>query len=141
MSPPASIEGTFPRSDEAVAGAGRLVDRVGEAYGVPDDALTDLRIALDEIVTNILKYAEGAHEISIRCQVRNECLETTIEDDGVAFDPLKAPVPDVSASLAKRRVGGLGVHFVKQLMSFVDYEREGGRNRLTLRQALETKGA
>jgi len=72
--------------------------------------------------------------------VRDDSLETTIEDDGVAFDPLQAPAPDIGAALADRAVGGLGIHFVKNLMSSVDYERVGGHNRITLLQRLDPAG-
>jgi anti-sigma regulatory factor (Ser/Thr protein kinase) len=121
-----------------------LVDRVGEAFSVPPEALTNLRIALDEIVTNIMSYAYpdgAAHEIRIHCEMRAGQLETTVEDDGIAYDPLQAPEPDVTSSLTRRPVGGLGVHFVKSLMNAVVYERVAGHNRLTLQQAFEPNGS
>jgi len=117
----------------------RLIDRVGREYALPSEVVTNLRIALDEVVTNIVKYAyrDGAsHDITVHCEIRNGRLETTVEDDGVAYDPLLAPRPDVAVPLAAREVGGLGVHFVRALMSDVAYERVGGRNRLTLKQEL-----
>jgi len=119
----------------------RLVDKAGEEYGLPAETLTDLRLALDEVVTNIVKYAyrdDGRHEITIRCVLRGSALETTIEDDGIAFDPLlAAPAPDLDSPVASRRVGGLGVHFLRNLMSEVSYQRLAGRNRLTLKQELK----
>ncbi len=57
-----------------------------------------------------------------------------ISDDGVAFDPLKVPPPDLTADLESRPIGGLGVHFVKTLMDEVAYRREGDRNVLTMRK-------
>ena len=133
------IEATLPGGDDAIARASKFLDDLAEAYAIPPAVLTDLRIAFDEVVTNIVKYGRS-REIRVRCVVRDGRLETTIEDDGVAFDPLQAPVPDVGAPIAERAVGGLGIHFVKNLMSSVDYERIGGRNRLTLVQRLEPAG-
>jgi serine/threonine-protein kinase RsbW len=133
------IKATFSNPTHALAGATRLLDRVGREYGLPSEVLTDLRIAMDEVVTNILKYAwrdEGSHDLTIECQVGGGRLQTTIEDDGVAFDPLLAPAPDLNAPMATREIGGLGVHFLKHLMRDVAYERVGGRNRLTLTQDL-----
>jgi serine/threonine-protein kinase RsbW len=138
-----SIAATFPnRAGEATPRIARLVDRVGEELAAPEDALTNLRIALDEVVTNILNYAyrDGAsHDITIRCELEGGRLKTVVEDDGVAYDPLLAPDPDLGSPLDTRRLGGLGVHFVKSLMSDVRYERVGGRNRLTLVQDLQGK--
>jgi len=117
----------------------QVIDRAASEYGLSNAVQTDLRIALDEVVTNILKYAyadDGVHELTIRCELRDGSLETTIEDDGVAFDPLLVPAPDLRAPIETRKVGGLGVHFVKNLMSAVRYERTQGRNRLTLSQRL-----
>jgi serine/threonine-protein kinase RsbW len=54
----------------------------------------------------------------------------TIEDDGPPFDPLSLPPPDVTASLEERRVGGLGVFLVRQMMDEVSYQRTGKRNQL-----------
>ena len=133
------IQATFSNPANALAGTTRLLDRVGKEFRLPPEVLTDLRIAMDEVVTNILKYAwrdENSHDITIECRIRDGNLQTTIEDDGIAFDPLLAPAPDLKAPVATREVGGLGVHFLKHLMRDVAYERVGGRNRLTLTQDL-----
>jgi anti-sigma regulatory factor (Ser/Thr protein kinase) len=131
------------RDDDVMTHVSHLLDRVGRDLRVPPDVVTDLRIALDEIVTNIVNYAytdNARHDISIHCEVREGRLETTIEDDGIAFDPLAAPEPDLDSPLATRRVGGLGVHFVKNLVNSIAYERVDGRNRLTLKQQTAPHG-
>ena len=60
------------------------------------------------------------------------CLTLRIEDDGPSFDPLSLAAPDVTASLEERRVGGLGVYLVRQMMDAVSYQRLGGRNQLSM---------
>jgi anti-sigma regulatory factor (Ser/Thr protein kinase) len=42
----------------------------------------------------------------------------------------------VTASLADRRVGGLGVFLVRQMMDSVSYERVAGRNQLRMSKSL-----
>jgi anti-sigma regulatory factor (Ser/Thr protein kinase) len=131
------MEGTFSTRSDALAGVSSLVDRIALDLRLPRDVVTDLRIVLDEVVTNILKYAypdQAQHDIQLRCEVRGGWLETTVEDDGIAFNPLQAPEPDVASPLESRRLGGLGVHFMKSLTSSVSYERVGGHNRLRIRQ-------
>jgi anti-sigma regulatory factor (Ser/Thr protein kinase) len=133
------IDATISSQGDAMARVEELIDRVGEAFGVDPDVLTDLRIALDEVVTNILKYAysdSAPHDIGFHWELRDGRLATIIEDDGVPFDPLRAPQPDTTSSLADRQVGGLGIVFLKDLMHSVTYERVAGRNRLTLEQDL-----
>lgn len=60
-----------------------------------------------------------------------------MEDDTPSFDPLKVEAPDVTAELADRPVGGLGLLLVRELMDSVQYEQREGRNRLTLTRSLE----
>jgi serine/threonine-protein kinase RsbW len=61
----------------------------------------------------------------------------TVEDDGPQFDPLSLPPPDVTVSLADRKVGGLGVFLVRNLMDTVSYARVAGRNQLRMSKRLE----
>ncbi len=92
-------------------------------------------VALDEILSNIAKYAHSGdetHLIDVRLSIARERVVTQIEDDGVAFDPLQMAEPDLDVSLEDRQIGGLGIHLVKNLMDDVAYSREGKRNRLTL---------
>ena len=62
-------------------------------------------------------------------------LTVVLEDDGIAFNPFsEAAMPDLEASVEERRIGGLGVYFVKSLMDEASYERRGEWNRITLIQ-------
>jgi anti-sigma regulatory factor (Ser/Thr protein kinase) len=59
-----------------------------------------------------------------------------LEDDGPAFDPLTAPMPDIDAALEDRPIGGLGIYLLREMMDALEYVRVEGRNRLTLRKRL-----
>ena len=100
----------------------------------------NLNLSLDELITNTVSYGyrdTGEHEIRVTLTERDETLVTVLEDDGIAFDPFTdAPVPDLEAGVEERRIGGLGVYFVKTLMDEVAYERVDDRNRITLIQRL-----
>jgi anti-sigma regulatory factor (Ser/Thr protein kinase) len=111
------------------------VDRLVARHGLPADVGADLNVALDEVLANVLEHAyddAGAHQIRIALCVYPQAVLAEIEDDGRPFDPLGAPPPDRAASLAESRIGGLGIHFLRSLMSEVTYRREDGKNRLTL---------
>jgi serine/threonine-protein kinase RsbW len=115
------------------------VDRFAAEYRLAPDAAADLQVALSEILTNIVDYAytdAAEHWISIQLCVIGDMLEATIEDDGIPFNSLDRGLPDLSAPLRERRVGGLGIFFVKTLMNEARYERVGGQNRLVLRRKL-----
>jgi anti-sigma regulatory factor (Ser/Thr protein kinase) len=118
-----------------------LVDQLGVEHRLPREVIADVCIALDEILTNITDYAyidDAEHEIHIRFEVLDNVLEAVIEDGGASFNPLAIPVPDVGTPLRARRVGGVGIHFVRNLMDEVAYDRIGDRNRLVLRKRFKS---
>lgn len=118
-----------------------LVDQLGVEHRLPQGVIADVCIALDEILTNIVDYGytdDAEHEIRITLQVLDNSLEALIEDDGVPFNPLTSAAPDLGAPLQPRRVGGVGIHFVRKLMDEVAYDRVGDRNRLVLRKRFKT---
>ena len=117
-----------------------LADRFAAANQLSQDVAADLHVALDEVLTNIIKYGyadEQTHEISIRLTVEDDVLVAEIEDDGRSFDPLTVPEPAVHAPLRERRVGGVGIHFVRKLMHEVSYRRIADRNRLVFSKRLK----
>lgn len=117
----------------------RLVDELATTHALPSGPVTDMQVALDEVLTNIVQYAHadgGAHDIRVRLTVSPEVLEAEVEDDGQPFDPLTLPPPDLHGALADRAVGGLGIHFVRRLMSDVRYAHVNNRNRLVLTKRL-----
>lgn len=115
------------------------VDKFARQHHLAADIVSDVQIALDEVLTNIVDYGyadEAKHEIRVCLRVVHGVLEITVEDDGVPFNPLESAEPDTSASLQERKIGGVGLHFVKNLMDEVGYDRVGDRNRLFLKKNL-----
>ena len=111
---------------------------------MPPEAVHPFEVALEEVFINIATHGAPAGrpaQVAVSLQRDGEDLTLMIEDDGPAFDPLTLPAPNVHARLDERRIGGLGVHLVRQLMDTVSYERDGGRNRLRLRKRLARSGA
>ena len=106
------------------------------------DALADLQVAIDEVLSNAIRHAfpdGGAHPIDVRFRLSASAVEVTIEYAGVAFDPAGAAPPDLRSPLSERREGGLGIHFVRQLMDETRYSRIGDRNQLTLTRRLKRR--
>jgi anti-sigma regulatory factor (Ser/Thr protein kinase) len=113
------------------------LDDFCERHQIPEEAHYHLNIAVEELVLNAIKHgrcspAQGA--IGIGLSLSGPELDITITDTGIPFNPLNAPPPDLTSSLADRPIGGLGVHLVRSLMNSIEYKREGGENRLHLRK-------
>jgi len=117
----------------------RIVDELAASHHLTAGVVADVNVALDEVLTNIITYGyddDRVHEIRIRLTVDDDAIEAEVLDDGRPFDPTAISGPDRSTSLRERRVGGLGMHLVKNLMSEVVYSRSGDRNRLVLKRRL-----
>jgi serine/threonine-protein kinase RsbW/sigma-B regulation protein RsbU (phosphoserine phosphatase) len=105
-------------------------------HGIPYRDVNRFNLALEEVLTNAISYGfpdGGRHEIDVSVRCRDGALQATVSDDGVAFDPLAQPTPDLGAPAERRAVGGLGIHLVRELTEAIDYRRAGGRNVLTFR--------
>jgi anti-sigma regulatory factor (Ser/Thr protein kinase) len=104
---------------------------------------TDLQyfvsLAIEEIATNCIKYGyDGAknHVIEVKLSLSgSDVLVVTVVDDGHPFNPLEAREPDLSVPVEERPIGGLGIYLLRQLCDRMEYVREGGKNKLTLRKA------
>ena len=109
-----------------------------EIREVPMAAQAQIVIALDEMYTNVAKYAyaDDPGEVTVRLDFTEEITEVkmTIMDCGIPYDPLKRPDPDVSLEAEARQIGGLGIYMVKQMMEEVSYEYRGGMNILRMRK-------
>lgn len=106
-----------------------------ESHEVSPDVIFAADLSIEELVTNIIKYGyddTDAHEILVRLTVLDRDLQIVIEDDGHEFDPFDRPAPDIHAPIEERAIGGLGIHFVKNLLDSCVYERIDNRNIVTL---------
>lgn len=118
------------------AGLSALMDAIEahlEAAGAPLTAIAPVLIALDEVLANLLNHGgEGgtAPAVKVDLQVSDGRIAVQVSDDGRAFDPTAAPVPDTTGSVEDRPIGGLGIHLVRTLMDTVAYEHSAGRNHL-----------
>ena len=61
-------------------------------------------------------------------------ISVTFMDEGVPFDPLARPDPDVTLAAKDRSIGGLGIYLVKKSMDDVQYRHESNRNILTIKK-------
>lgn len=112
----------------------------GSAAALAPTQVGNLELALEEIFMNIVMHGSEpgiTPRVEVSLKLGTDAVTMTVTDDGPQFDPLSLPPPDVTASLADRKVGGLGVFFVRKLMDAVSYERVAGRNQLRMTKRLD----
>lgn len=130
------IEKTFTAELGSIALATDFVAEWLEGQDCSFKIQTQISVALDEVLSNIVHYAfpegKGSFTIQLSRDPETNMLKMVFTDKGVEFDPLAKDDPDVSVSLEERKVGGLGIFLVKKLMDGVRYHREDGQNILTI---------
>jgi sigma-B regulation protein RsbU (phosphoserine phosphatase) len=124
---------------DELARASESVRGYCETHGVPEDALHDVLLCLDEVVSNIITHGyrgDASGRIVVRLALESDHVRLEIRDEAPPFDPLHAAPPDFQVSADARLPGGLGVYLTRSLADAMEYERAGGENRLTLTRAL-----
>lgn len=100
--------------------------------GVEASTRFALLLCVDELVSNVMMhgYPEGgADDLALTLELALDAATLTLEDGGVAFDPVAdAPAAVIAGPASARRVGGLGVHAVRAHVDELAYDRREGRN-------------
>lgn len=106
---------------------------------LPEEAWFAIDLVVDEIVTNIIKYAhgdDGEHPIKVDLRVAGDAVEIAVEDEGRPFNPFDLPPPVTNLPVEERPIGGLGIHLLRHTMDRCDYEKTTHGNRLTFTKKL-----
>jgi len=98
----------------------------------------DLELITEELLVNSLQHGlESTRGITLKAWIDRNYIYLEFNDHGPPFNPLDSDTPDITADLAVRQAGGLGIHVVKQLADQIEYHYQAEINCLRLRKALE----
>lgn len=111
--------------------------------GFDDQTIFHVELACDEACTNIIEHAYGednAGKIRISYEIKGNCFIITFYDNGRSFDVNSIPTPSTIQDNTPPdkihetlKVGGLGIHFMRQLMDEVIFQSDPQKgNTLTL---------
>ena len=112
-----------------------FVEEACEANGFDMAVTTQINLAMEEAVVNVMNYAypkDTTGNITIEAKADKSTLSFVISDTGTPFDPTAKPEVDITLSAEDRSIGGLGIHLIRQIMDHINYERVDGHNVLTL---------
>jgi anti-sigma regulatory factor (Ser/Thr protein kinase) len=120
------------------------VSGILEENAVDSKTAGRIKVVSEEVFINIAHYAYKGLDIppgdavaDISLGVHDGKIALCFTDSGVAFNPLERSDPDISAGIADRPIGGLGIFIAKKWMDSVHYERKDGKNVLTLVSAFQ----
>jgi sigma-B regulation protein RsbU (phosphoserine phosphatase) len=131
---------TLPNDIETIPQLNEFIDTVAEEIGLDMSLTMSLNLAIEEAVVNVMEYAypEGEQgNVDIEVIADDKWLTFIISDNGIPFDPTTQEDADTTLSAEERPIGGLGIFLVRQLMDSINYQRENGKNILTLSKKME----
>ncbi len=118
------------------------IDEFCAARDLPSAIAYAVNLSLDELLTNTISYGyddDARHRIDIAIRMDGSAMVVEITDDAKPFDPSEAARPDTDVPIEDRPIGGLGIHFVREMMDGFWYRRSGKHNIVTLTKNTETK--
>ena len=131
---------TFPAKVDALADVLGFAEETLEKYECPMKMQMAVCVAIEEVFVNVAHYAygddEGDVDFGIRYDEENQAFIFRMADQGVPFDPLATPEPDITLSAEEREIGGLGIFITRKTMDQVTYTYENGKNILIMMKKL-----
>lgn len=108
---------------------------------MPQSILFAIQLCLEEAVSNVVRYgfADGPggtgvnQDVTLTLERQGGAVILTVNDFGLAFDPLETAIPVKSSTIEEAAIGGNGILLMRQFAQHLHYERRDGMNRLTLR--------
>lgn len=104
-------------------------------FGFNKQDVADIRLAVDEAYTNIIKHAYNNDEhktVDIELGYNSSKFWISLLDTGDAFDPANYSKPDVRKKIKEKKRGGVGVYLIRKLMDDVEYYTEGSVNEIRM---------
>lgn len=121
---------TVPATLDSLPEIAAFVQEAAEAAGLDRKARYRLRLAVDEIATNLVMHGAASSPLELRWECDDGALKLVLESAGDPFDPRKVPPPeDLHLPADQRRLGGLGIYLALSSVDDFAFERAGDRNR------------
>ncbi|HET6444090.1 MAG TPA: ATP-binding protein [candidate division Zixibacteria bacterium] len=138
---------TFTLSEASLGDLADIRDFVKKAsleMGGIEDAVSEIVLALNEAVTNVLIHGYGGNPGYVNIVLMRDGADLIIylRDRALSFDPNTIPPPDIFVPLERRRPGGMGVHMMRNFTDEMHYQSDAsGLNELKLvkRGAIDTR--
>lgn len=111
------------------------IDQTGRQLGVDPGVLADLRLVVDEAVTNVVQhgYQGRPGPVEVRMKRLGDDVVVCIRDQARPFDPGQVPAPQLDKPLADRPYGGMGLYLIRTMTDEAEFRpAPGGGNELRL---------
>ena len=134
------LELQVPAAVESLSDVKKFIERGLKETDCPSGILNQIQVAVEEVFVNIARYAYAPHtgsaKILLTVTDAPPTVEITFIDRGIPYNPLDKSDPDLTLSVEKRPIGGLGIFLTKMTMDSITYAYEQQQNILTIRKKL-----
>ena len=122
-------------STKHLAEVRNFVAKYAAEFGFKKQDVADIRLAVDEAYTNIIKHSyknDEKQSVDIELGYDNDRFWISLLDTGDAFDPSTYSQPDVRQKIKEKKRGGVGVYLIRKLMDNVEYLKQGSKNEIRM---------
>ena len=127
---------TLEATIENITQVTEFVNAQLEAAGCESKTQRLIDVAIDEVFSNIARYAYAPHTgmVTVRINVQRNLrtVEISFLDAGTPYNPLTHEDPVSGLTCKERKTGGFGIYIVKKSMDNVRYEFVDGYNVTTI---------
>ena len=111
------------------------IDQVGTSLGISESALGDLRLVVDEAVTNVVIHGYGDLDgnVDIHMEANGDSVIIRIRDRAKTFDSSHVSAPQLDTALKDRPFGGMGLFLIRKMTDEAEFRPlPGGGNEIRL---------
>ena len=111
------------------------IDQAGQRFGVSESTLGDLRLVVDEAVTNVILHGYGEQEgdVQIHMEAEEDAVIIRIRDQAKTFDASHINTPQLDTALQDRPFGGMGIFLIRKMTDEAEFlSLPGGGNEIRL---------
>lgn len=131
---------TYSSEIQQIPSIRKDLTKLQSEWAIPDSEMRQIRVMIEEIFSNILRYAykdKLDHQVHIQLEKKHEAILIQIADDGIPFNPLEHhPGPTIDPALSED--SGMGLTLIKTFSSSISYKREEGKNLLLITKKIKS---
>ena len=117
-----------------------ITEQIGQFFNEHQNLINPINLLIEELYSNSIYYGKADNlKVTVSLELDSELLSISYKDNGIPYNPLvESGNPDTDLRVEERRIGGLGIHFVKNLTDSQHYKRDENCNILFLKKNIKS---
>jgi len=117
-----------------------ITEQLFQFFNEHQNLINPINLLIEELYSNSIYYGKVEKlKVTITLELDSELLSITYKDNGMPYDPLvESENPNIELGVEERQIGGLGIHFVKNLTDTQHYKRDENCNILSLKKNIKS---